>query len=783
MKLRNVKTASLAGNKTKPIFKKLGSRNKYKASKSPTSTNNISEIEQKETLNFQNFQNSMMTLDISFNETSRNQEEYDNYALYKKYLISKTDYNKLVSEIAYVDNKIKENTKLIENLSNSLSKLKEEKKEKNVILVDLLSNKESLEEIYKIKISSLKNNYQLIDPTKVNGQIKDDKNKNNNNENPFATINILDKNDNIEINIEDIKLSDKNKFLEQVTNFTEDIAYKKDMDVRNRLMQKINVGYQRFFSEINSPVTIESSKIVTNFFSKISIFIANQNRGIYPEHLLNSFLRQLLKINRINDDIVEILKFLNKKYKDKKVEIKEKINNLINKNENLKNKKLSYENQKNELKKFIDENRDKVRNGKNKINLENGNKQCMSFIFDNHLQDDLDFLNDGKREEPLKKKKSNIDKKNIVNNNDTMENKHISDKVNQIKVLNVNHLQNKLNENCNGINNINVNNLLINNNINIENNNNIINPTDENKGRILSERLYNRNIENKLNNIPKSNNDENKNNKNVIMIKEMKMVKDLKGIPLKKIRLTPQKANVFHSPAKLNKTNFKNKILFPASKIQFYNKSISPSRARTLNFNDTNNKTFMNNSYSSNYKLLTQDISETVCFFKLSDNSNLKFNPLSSVEIDPINFNYFEGSILIDNIFNKLKITKKGEQKYIGIDLKDIVNIQLSEEMDKVIKVYNIYLKYGKNQENFDVNNFVNSNSEIKDIDMQQSDKIKAINCKYFIVTIIMGKRFVPKAEFIFNNYENFNTWFNCLQSIAKLNNPDKDKKLSTKNV
>ena len=263
----------------------------------------------------------------------------------------------------------------------------------------------------------------------------------------------------------------------------------------------------------------------------------------------------------------------------------------------------------------------------------------------------------------------------------------------------------------------------------------------------------------------------------------MKMVKDLKGIPLKKIRLTPQKANVFHSPAKLNKTNFKNKILFPASKIQFYNKSISPSRARTLNFNDTNNKTFMNNSYSSNYKLLTQDISETVCFFKLSDNSNLKFNPLSSVEIDPINFNYFEGSILIDNIFNKLKITKKGEQKYIGIDLKDIVNIQLSEEMDKVIKVYNIYLKYGKNQENFDVNNFVNSNSEIKDIDMQQSDKIKAINCKYFIVTIIMGKRFVPKAEFIFNNYENFNTWFNCLQSIAKLNNPDKDKKLSTKNV
>ena len=40
-----------------------------------------------------------------------------------------------------------------------------------------------------------------------------------------------------------------------------------------------------------------------------------------------------------------------------------------------------------------------------------------------------------------------------------------------------------------------------------------------------------------------------------------------------------------------------------------------------------------------------------------------------------------------------------------------------------------------------------------------------------------MGKRFVPKAEFIFDNYESFDSWFNCLQSVAKLNNPDKDKK------
>ena len=616
----------------------------------------------------------------------------------------------------------------------------------------------------------------MNDPTRINGQTKN----NENNvviDNKFATINILENNDNLEITINDIEFSDKTKFIEQVINFTEEIVCKKDIDVRNRLGQKINVGYQRFFSEIKSPASIDSDKIINNFFLKISIFIGNQNRGLYPEHLINSFLRQILKINRINVDISEILKFLNKKYKDRKTEIKEKINTLNNKNENLKNKKLSYEKHKNELKKFIDENKDKVKNGKNKIPLDNGNKQCMSFIFDNQFQEELEFLNEGKKDESSRKTENN--------NDNGKENKNI-DKANQIKILHVNNIHNKLNEKCNGINNINVNNLLINNNINIENNNNIIN--NENNvhntgGNLNSGRLYNKNIENKLNNIPKANNGDSsyRSSKNVILIKDMKMVKNIKGIPLKKIRLTPQKANVFHSPSRLNKVNFKNQMLFPLNKIHFYNKCVSPSRARTLNFNDSN-KTFMNNSYGPNYKILTQDMPETVCYFKLSDNSNSKFDPLNGIEMNPIKFNYFEGSIVIDNIFNKLKMTQKSEHKYIGIDLKDIIDIKLSEQMDKIIKIYNIYLKGGKNQVKLDINNFVSTNSEIVGIDMEQNDKIKAINCKFFIFSILMGKRFVPKAEFIFDNYDNFNSWFNCLQSIVKINKPDKDRQ-STKNI
>ena len=781
MKLRNVKTAKFSGNKTKPIFKKLNSRNINKPSKSPISTNNISEIE---TINFPNFQNSMMTLDISFNETSRNHEDQENYSLYKKYLTSKTEYNKIMTEISYVENKLEENNKTIKKLETVLSDLKQEKKEKQVILIDLLSNKESLEEIYKIKLSSLVKSSQAQNNKKFNGQIKTLNENNINDDNPFATINILEYNDNIEIKIDDIKFSDKKKFVEQVINFAEDILGKKEIETRNRLLQKINIGYQRFSSEMKSSSVIDSKKIISNFFTKISIFISNQNRGKYPEPIINSFLRQLLKINTINVEISGILKFLNKKYKEQKTEIKEKISNLHSRNENYKNKILSYETKKNELKKFIDENRDQVRGGeKNKIHLENADKQCMSFFLDKHFQEELGFLNEGKKEEICEKTVIVKDTPNLNEKVDAEVNKSTDDKVNKVKVLNVKNLQNKWKDNCN-VNNINVNNLLINNNINIENNNNIIkkeqnkennnNNNEKEEENNSRERFYSNNIENnKALSISKSNAEESENKKNIIVIKDMKF------IPLKKIKFTPQKGNNnFHSPIKLNKVSCKSRILFKMNNTpQFYNKSKSPSRTKTLSYNDIN-KTFTSNQYDNpKYKIITQDIEESSCYFKLSDSNNIKFNPLSNSDANPINFNYFEGSILIEKSFNKLKINQKSNQKYIGIDLKDIIDINLSEEMEKIIKIYKIYLKEGKNQENFDINKFISTNDEISSIRMQHFEKMKAVECKYFIFSIIMGKRFVPKAEFIFDNYEQFNLWYNCLQSIVKINNPEKDKK------
>ena len=320
-------------------------------------------------------------------------------------------------------------------------------------IVDLLSNKESIEEIYKIKISSLKNNYKIFEipnikrkfriksfnkkniKIDINDNINDDDN-NNNEYNPFETINILNDNDsnNVEIKIDDIKISDQKKYEEQLTNFCDDIFQKNDLDIKNKLIQKMKIGYQVFFSEIKAPM-IESEKTISNFFSKISVFISNKNKGKFPIPFINSFLKQLLKINSINVRISKILSFLNKKYNEKKNEIKQKINYLNEKNENIKTKKKAYNNKKKELKNLIDENRDKAINiEKNRIKKDMENTECMSFLLDNYFQDELDNSNEiYELPEPIKingiflKDKNNyLENNKNGNNNNNYQNEIIS---------------------------------------------------------------------------------------------------------------------------------------------------------------------------------------------------------------------------------------------------------------------------------------------------------------------------------------------------------------------
>ena len=151
MKVAKVKTARMEG-KAQPIFRRMMSRNANE-NLIKHSRNNISELQNNELAN-QNFPNSLISFDnsMAFNELNRNPEDYENYYLYRKYLLSKTQYNKKISEIADIDDKLSNNNNLLKILENNLEKMVKEKKEKQLYVVDLLSKKESLEEIYNIKI-------------------------------------------------------------------------------------------------------------------------------------------------------------------------------------------------------------------------------------------------------------------------------------------------------------------------------------------------------------------------------------------------------------------------------------------------------------------------------------------------------------------------------------------------------------------------------------------------------------------------------------------------------
>ena len=671
MRVTKIKTAHMEG-KTKPIFRKIMARNMNEKIK--ITKNNLNEAQKNEPVNHHTLQNSLASLDnsLAFNELYKNTEEYDNYMLNKKYLLSKTQYNKKIAEIADIDEKLTNNNNLLKILENNLEKIIKEKKEKQLYVVELLSKKESLEEIYNIKIASLiskkkkdsniknNNNQQKENKNKnknntINEQ-SDNSNDNNNSENNEMNAKVEDENI-IEIKLDDIKASDKKIFAEQIINFTELILQKKDMEITNKINEKINMGYNIFFSEISSPSEHDTKKIIDDFFLRISVFITNQSKGIFSENLINIFLKQLLKINSINVEIADILKYLNKTYKNNKKELKDKINNLNKKNENLKNKKISYENIKNELKKFIDENSDKIKNNEN---IERQHRQYMSFILDSHIDDEFDFLNESKNHEATiikddrsifeydndNNKIKDISKRLMLNkalrnpnnyqtivnrtNNNVRKHSQIFPNLNNfiIQYMPWDNRDKKLEETINtkSTKEIKVKNLLINNNINIENNN-----------------------------IIKNTNEENKDQQNISDIK---------------------------SPRKL---------------ISY---CISKKNVRRPNINGAYNP--FDNSYMTEldmsvqlYKDLVRDLPNTFCYFKLPDKNNFAFNPLNSTRNNPLKYNYYEGYLLIDNKCDKIKIARKSEEKYIVIFLKDIMNIHLSRQMINIIKIHNSYLKNG----------------------------------------------------------------------------------------
>ena len=280
------------------------------------------------------------------------QDEEDNDPIFKEYTMINNRRNKTIDELKNISERIKNNNKKIEEIKNNLIDLKEEKKQKQKEIFNLLSNKESIEEIYKNHIYSLNKYYSSQSNNfKEKETLSNDNNimiplKNNQNISILENEILNNDEENFKISLTEIKESDQKKYIEQVINMFEEIFKKREEKLNSLITNIINNAYELFINNISPGNENENNKelIITNFFGKVSLFISNHSLGKYPESKINLFLRYLLKINSLNLKLNKHIKFVNKKYKDKKMELIDMINFLEKKNINLSEKNSRLEN-------------------------------------------------------------------------------------------------------------------------------------------------------------------------------------------------------------------------------------------------------------------------------------------------------------------------------------------------------------------------------------------------------------------------------------------------------
>ena len=245
------------------------------------------------------------SINTSLSEFSSNKKYHKNYGR-----------NQYAEEVLIINNKIKINDNEINNINIQLINLKQEKKRKKTDIINLLSNKESIEEIYRNQL------YIFINKIKNQNSLNIEKEKN------------------FKVELIDIKESDQNKFIEQIINLVNDIFKSKNSDINNSITNIINEQY-RLLNE--NDIDKVNDSFLNNFFANISLYISNQSLGKIQEDEINLLLRYLLKINSINKKLDKYLKFVNKKYKEQKKQLNNSLNELEKKNKNLNQKKNELE--------------------------------------------------------------------------------------------------------------------------------------------------------------------------------------------------------------------------------------------------------------------------------------------------------------------------------------------------------------------------------------------------------------------------------------------------------
>ena len=724
--------------------------------------------------------------DIVYNEEEEEEDE-----IIQDYEILEDRRLKITDDIKNFKERIKINTIKIEELKKTLVELKEQKKIKQVDIMNLLSNKESLEEIYKNQIYLLNNNNNNLSPSNSgnnnfneNTTLANDINNLNNLINDNSAIN-LNSNHNITINdnelistdeenfkvlLKEIKESDKKKYVEQVINMFEDIYKKKEENINNSIKDIINNSYELFVNNNPEDNSDENNNelSVTNFFSKMSLFIANQSSVKFSESKINLLLRYLLKINYINTKLAIDIKFVNKKYKERKKEIIDLISFLEKKNLNLKEKIERLESNLKELdenKLFFDKNDNDELSHEVVIEYEDGIDKSAEINYEDDISDDDDIEKDNEmmnkgvnpynkqnvnnENKKIEKPEKKISKQIIVKDNDESEDKYLND-ILETKKEPKKEIK-KENKN-------------INKKVIIKKNNNNINANNNN----LKNNLNNNN--NNSFNIKKK---EQKTNENISISNQNNKTNEEKNVPIiKKI--------------KQNNTNTNNIINLDKSK------RLCPTPQHHMKKTDEefqNLTTIEKDHYNRVQRIMNSGPKYGIFGVnKYNPDNSLKdgslFSPRKNIRNIPRSSNKIDKTVRIENRQNHNFIGIISMTKVAPIKKKKKDNsrktIEKDDENDGGIKIINLEQDFNNEEENeqektLKNNNIINNESDIINNDTDTSKNKNEVQGYY--LNIINSKK--PKNENNINS-NNTNTNINNNNNL-NVNEPRENTEPSTK--
>ncbi len=733
------------------------------------------------------------------------------------------EYNSTENAKRNLDNLIKDKINEREEITERLLMLREEKNNLKEQIINLISEKESIEELYKLYIMNINNNLN-----EINGGINSNLYEKNNTSNNYVNVNLF--------HFEICKIN-INKCTNEISNILIKFCNmsKTNINVINEYDESyINLLKSELFNIIQNDLVdfiqlnnkVISSKKIEKFFISLSNKIINKIQIEISNEKIVNLLKYIIKVNYYETIIINDLNFINKEYKILKREnqkllnekqneinqlinkeneiefllnqikekkevlieknayhlvdlspeekeyfnINEKINQLINEKKEL---EYNYDEKYECLKMIIEEINDKI----NKINKQN-----------EILENEIDYVNNNIKKENERKKKE------IEKLKESIKEKFKMIKV-QLTIYKRKHgnnmeLYDKFVEKINL--NLRLSSKSLLNNDSLSNssymNSIIFSPSNESKNNSLifnnSKTIF-RNNNLGVNSIStnsifspfKVNYIINNRNNGLINSSSLPYFSPIKSRNIE--------YNIFKSDKKMiNNNNNNENINYGNNENEIINKdkkqlweeekkrimdSMKLLNKEKIIFHNKSyskleiNKNIIENNESLKYSNLINKIN---CFYRIIKENNKKFDPLE--DKDKINeFDYEKISMRINENFTHLIIFKDKSLLY-QIPIEKMETTIVNNNIKYIIKIFQKYKSLIKKNGFVEMNNFLNL-KDFQNIPFDNENiKKAALNNLFNIQLSFLNNGYKERIEFIFLNYDDVKLWLNGLNYIIK---------------